>query len=292
MTRRHFLATSALALGSLPAAARESASGRLPAVFTKTMERVSADDLGRRLAAMGVTAIEAPIRRGGHIEPAQAPDKLPAFAEALKEHGVEIAILTSDIGSADDAAERLLKTAADLGIRRYRLAHYRYDLAKPIPPQLADIRAKLADLAAMNRQLGVQGQYQNHRGADFAGAPVWDMLEALEGIDVAQLGLAFDFAHATVEGTTTWELNLRRAAPQVAAVYFKDYRLEGRTWNACPLGKGIVHPQAGALVKQLLPATTPISLHVEYIGGSGEERVKRTLEAMAADLKTLQGWLA
>ena len=256
------------------------------------MEKVPADELGRRLAAIGVRAIEAPIRRGGHIEPHEVPDKLPAFVEALKRHGVEIAILTSDIGQADAGAEKLLQTAADLGIRRYRLVHYRYDLKKAIPPQLVEIRARLVDLAALNRQLGIQGQYQNHRGTDFVGGTIWDMLEALEGIDPAQLGLAFDFAHATVEGTSTWELNLRRAAPQIAAFYFKDYRLEGRTWLACPLGKGIVHPKSAQLVKQLLPEGIPISLHVEYIGGQGEERLRGTLEAMTTDLATLRGWLA
>lgn len=281
-----------LAAASVASAApADGGADRTMAVFTKFLEKVPADELGRRLAELGIRAIEAPIRRGGHIEPHEAPDKLPAFVDALKKHDVEVAILTSDIGKADPAAEALLKTAAKLGIHRYRLTHYRYDLKKSIPAQLAEIRARLVDLAAMNRAIGVQGQYQNHRGADFVGAPIWDILGALEGIDVAEIGLAFDFAHATVEGANAWELNLRRAAPQIAAVYFKDYRLDGRTWNACPLGEGAVNPKSGSLMKSLLPATTPISIHIEYIGGDGEARVKATLDAMKKDLTTLRGWL-
>jgi len=296
MDRRSFLQQSTLALAAtaastLRAEEAPAAVARPRAVFTKFLEALPADDLGARLAAIGVKAIEAPIRAGGHIDPKEVADKLPAFVEGLKKHGVEIAILSSDIGRADPAAESLLRTAAGLGIKRYRLTHYRYDLQKPIAPQLAEIRAKLKDLAAMNRGLGVQGQYQNHRGNNYAGGPIWDMVSALEGIDVAELGLTFDFAHATVEGANAWELNLRRAAPHIAAVYFKDYRLDGRQWNACPLGRGVVNPKAGALVRSLLPPTTPVSLHIEYIGGSGEERVNKTFEAMKADLATLEKWL-
>lgn len=295
MDRRQFLERSALALATcaVPALGADGAAGvpRPRAVFTKTLEKLSADELGAWVAALGVKGIEAPIRAGGHIEPKAAVERLPAFVEGLKKHGVAIDILTSDIGQSDKAGETLLRAAAALGIKRYRLAHYRYDLKKQVAPQLAEVKAKLNDLAAMNRELGVQGQYQNHRGNDYVGGPIWDMVSALEGIDVADLGLAFDFAHATVEGSNAWELNFRRAAPHIAAVYFKDYRLDGRQWNPCPLGQGIVNPKSGSLVKALLPAGTPMSLHVEYVGGAGEERMKKTFEAMKADLATLEKWL-
>jgi sugar phosphate isomerase/epimerase len=296
MQRRQFIERSALALATYAAApafgADEISAVKRPrVVFTKTLEALSADELGERISALGVGGIEAPIRKGGHIEPKDAPDKLPAFVEALKKRNLEITILSSDVGQADKDSETLLRTAAALGIKRYRLTHHHYDLKKPIAPQLADIKAKWQDLAAMNKELGVQGQYQNHRGNTYVGGPIWDTVSALEGIDPAHLGLAFDFAHATVEGSNAWELNLRRAAGHIVAVYFKDYRLEGRQWNPCPLGEGIVNPKAGALVRELLPAGTPISLHVEYIGGSGEERVAKTLEGMRKDLATLEKWV-
>ena len=294
MHRRQFLESSALALAAagvspLLAAENAPAAERPLAVFTKMLEKVPADELAEKIAALGVTGIEAPIRTGGHIAPKDVPDKLPAFAEAFKKRGLEIVILSSDVDQVNDEHEKVLRTAAALGIKRYRLKHYRYDLKKPIAPQLADIQAKLVDIAAMNKELGVQGQYQNHRGNDYAGGPIWDMVSALDGIDPAQLGLAFDFAHATVEGGNAWELNLHRAAPHVVSVYFKDYRLDGRQWNACPLGEGSVNPKSAALVRQLLPATTPISIHIEYV--SGKDHVARTLDAMKNDVATLRKWL-
>jgi sugar phosphate isomerase/epimerase len=294
MHRRHFLESSALALAAagvspLLAAENDPAADRPLAVFTKMLEKVPADELAEKVAALGVTGIEAPVRAGGHIDPKEVADKLPAFAEAFKKRGLEIVILSSDVDQVKPEHETVLRTAASLGIKRYRLKHYNYDLKKPIAPQLADIRAKLIDIAAMNKELGVQGQYQNHRGNNYVGGPIWDMVSALEGIDPAQLGLAFDFAHATVEGGNAWELNLHRAAPHIVAVYFKDYRLDGRQWNPCPLGEGSVNPKAAALVRQLLPATTPISIHIEYI--SGKDHVARMLEAMKNDVATLRKWL-
>lgn len=297
MDRRTFLASTAssIAANTLPAARAEevpSPAKRPRVVFTKGLEKLPFDDLAEKIATLGVTGIEAPIRKGGHIEPKEVPDKLPHFVEALKKRDLEMTILTSDIVRADRDSEALLRVAAGLGIKRYRLGAYEYDLKKPIAPQVQDVRAKLKDLAAMNKEIGIQGQFQNHRGNNRVGSPIWDVIEALDGIDPSALGLAFDFAHATVEGANAWELNLRRAALHVVAVYFKDYRLDGRQWNACPLGEGAVSLKAGKVVSELLSPDTPVSLHIEYINDSGEARVTRTLESMKNDLATLDRWLA
>jgi sugar phosphate isomerase/epimerase len=219
-------------------------------------------------------------------------EKLPAFVAALAKQNLKVIVMASSIRRADKLAETQLRAAKAAGITRYRLEHLKYDLSKPIVPQIANFKAQLTDLAAMNAEIGVQGLYQNHRGNNFVGGPIWDMVGMLEGIDVKHLGMAFDFAHATVEGANAWELNFRRAVPHVVAVYFKDYRLNGRQWSACPLGEGVVQARAAALVKQLLPPTTPISLHIEYIGGTGEDRVRGTLAAMRSDLATLDVWFA
>ena len=133
MNRRQFLERSALALaatGVSPLLAAENAppaSDRPLAVFTKMLEKVPADELAEKVAALGVTGIEAPIRAGGHIEPKDVADKLPAFAEAFKKRGLQIVILSSDVDQVSDEHEKVLRTAASLGIKRYRLKHYNYD---------------------------------------------------------------------------------------------------------------------------------------------------------------------
>lgn len=145
-------------------------------------------------------------------------------------------------------------------------------------------------MAALNREIGIQGLYQNHRGKNYVGGPIWDMVGMLEGIDAKDLGMAFDFAHAAVEGANAWEMNFRRALPHIGAVFFKDYRIQGKQRQACPLGEGMVDPLAGKLVTKLLPLKIPVAIHIEYVKGG--DVVKNTVAAMAKDLDTLGKWLA
>lgn len=70
--------------------------------------------------------------------------------------------------------------------------------------------------------------------------------------------------------------------------FFKDYKLVGRNWQACPLGVGAVDPQAGKLVSKLLPPEIPVSIHVEYIRNAG---VRQTCDAMARDIEAVRKWL-
>ncbi len=292
MKRRNFLSSVSLAgLGVMAgdrAWAAEEEAGREIAVFTKFLEKMPFDSLAERIAALGVAGLEAPLRKGGHIEPEQMAEKLPGFVEALAKKDLKVVVMASSIDKVDKAglAEKQLRAAAAAGITKYRLAHLFYDLKKPIKPQLAELTAQLKDLAALNKEIGIQGLYQNHRGPNFVGGPIWDMVGILDEIATPELGLAFDFAHATVEGSNAWQMNFRRALPHIGAVFIKDYKLEGKTWKACPLGEGAVNPSVGKLISQMLPKNVPISIHIEY--ANGEEMI---IEAMRNDLATLRGWL-
>ena len=59
----------------------------------------------------------------------------------------------------------MLRTARDLGIERYRLGFYTYDLNQPIIPHLMEVQPVMRDIADMNRELGIAAMYQNHCGA-------------------------------------------------------------------------------------------------------------------------------
>ncbi len=271
--------------------AAEETPGREIAVFTKFLENLSYDELAAAIAPLGVAGLEAPLRKGGAIQPEELAEKLPAFVAALAKKDLRVVIMASSINGVDKKglAEKQLDAAAKSGIKKYRLEHLKYDLSKPIKPQVANFKAQLTDLAALNKETGVQGLYQNHRGNNYVGGPIWDMVGMLEDIDPAHLGMAFDFAHATVEGANAWELNFRRALPHIGAVFFKDYKLNGRNWQACPIGEGVVKPESGKLVTKLLPKEIPVSIHIEYVKGG--DVAKKTVEAMGNDVATVRKWL-
>ena len=261
------------------------------AVFTKYLEKLSYDKLADAIAPLGIAGIEAPLRRGGHIEPTDLATKLPAFVQALAKKDLKVVVMASSINKVDKAglAEKQLRAAAAAGIKKYRLAHLRYDLSKPIKPQIADFTAQLKDLAEMNKEIGIQGLYQNHRGQNYVGGPIWDMAHMLDQIGIKELGMAFDFAHATVEGANAWQVNFRRALPHIGAVFFKDYKLQGNKWLKCPLGEGLVDPKAGKLVTKMLPKHIPISLHIEYL--QKDDSTAQRTQAMKNDIATLKKWL-
>jgi hypothetical protein len=71
--------------------------------------------------------------------------------EAIRAAGLETPMITTGIVDVTTPhAEALVRTAAKLGIQRYRWGGFRYDTAKPIDAQIAEFRAKSQELA-LNR---------------------------------------------------------------------------------------------------------------------------------------------
>jgi sugar phosphate isomerase/epimerase len=260
-------------------------------VFTKPFQSLSYDELADRIAALGVDGIEVPVRDKGHIQPAEVPDELPKMVEALKKRRLEITILTSDIHRVDQPhAEATLRTAAKLGIQRYRMRYYRYDLRRPILDQLAEIRPMVKDLVALNHELGISAVYQNHAGPTILGAPLWDLHALIQDYPIAQIGSAFDIRHATVEGGQCWPIQLKLLLPHINAVCVKDFRWDGRRPDNVPLGEGRVDRRFFALLRES-DYRAPISLHEEYLDHRDPKLVPEHLAAIRRDLDTLRTWL-
>ncbi|RFC47451.1 MAG: Sugar phosphate isomerase/epimerase [Verrucomicrobia bacterium] len=293
-SRREFLQT--LPLGGLWAMPGFATEEKFRIVtFTKSFQDLSHEALSDAIAGTGLDGIEVAVRPKGHIEPDRVEEELPKLVTALRARNLVLEVMTSGINqiSREQRTESILRAAAGLGIPRYRLAYYKYDLGRPVRAQLDEIRPRLADLAALNKELGIQGVYQNHAGRDYVGAPVWDMHDLVRDLDPAAMAIAFDIGHATVEGASSWEIDFQLCRPNLGIVYVKDYLVNGRTKQGVPLGQGGVDPKFFAMLAGLSPRL-PISLHVEYIPDEapGPERTRKHLEAIRRDLGTLRGLLA
>lgn len=260
-------------------------------VFTKPFNSLSFDQLAESMQALGVDGIEAPIRKGGHIEPQEVPDRLPQLVDALRKRGLEITVMTSDINDPNDPlTHRILLTAARLGIKRYRMKYFNYDLKKPIEKQIQEWRPLVKDLAAINREVGMTGIYQNHAGENLLGAAIWDLKLLLEGIPVEDIGVAYDIRHATVEGGMSWPATFQMIRPHIDTVCVKDFRWANGKPDNVPLGQGQVSQRFFGMLAET-GFQGPISLHEEYLDHQKPELVPKHLEAIKADLATLNGWL-
>ncbi len=294
-TRRTFLRNlSATALASaLPAAAAEQKKNTV-CFFTKHLQGLSFDDIASLGAEAGFNGVEAPIRPKGHIEPEKVVDELPKFVEALKKQGMEMTIMTSGINevSKEQHTEEVLRTAAKLGVKRFRMNYYKYDLKQPIWEQLQAVRPKIKDLVALCKEIGIQPMFQNHSGKDYFGAPVWDIFSIMREYPAADFSFAYDILHSTCEGGLSWPLEFNLVKDHIGAAYFKDFKWDGRKLVTVPIGEGQVDPAYGKMLMKT-GYSGPISLHLEYLKGDPKDAavLKEFREAHTRDMKTLSGWL-
>ena len=256
--------------------------------FVKFLQTMDNETLARTIAELGFDGIEATIRDNGQVLPERVVDELPKLVEALAKHRLEITVMASSVNRVDQPhTEKVFRTAASLGVKKYRMAYYRYDAKRPIISQLDSFKPALLELAALNRELGMTAVYQNHSGNRIVGASVGDLRYLLQDVDPQDVGVAFDIRHATVEGGSAWPIDFGVVRPYLGAVYVKDFVWDGRKPKNVPLGQGRVDSAFFPLIKRS-GFEGPISLHVEYLPHAGSEE---NTAALKNDLRTLKSLL-
>lgn len=296
-SRRDFLQTGALAAAALgiPAQAAPAAAPSKYKIigFSKPFAEMTPDQTADLVAEVGWDGIECPVRqKAGQIAPERVEEDLPKMVEALKKRGKEVTIVATEITRLDPLAEKILRTTAGLGIKKYRFGFAKYKKDKPIPETLGEVGAALKELAAFNGELGIQGGWQNHSGADYVGAPIWDIWSVIRDLPPAQIGMCFDIGHATLEGGLSWPIQARLMEPYFVAVFVKDFRWEktDKGWQPrwCNVGDGAVKKSFFTDLKKS-PFAGPICQHHEYAGlGTGAEMIAN----FKKDLAALRDWLA
>jgi len=283
------LGAAPLGAAPLGAAPRPPRTNNALCAFVKFLQTMDNDTLARTIAESGFDGIEATVRDKGQVLPEHVVDELPKLVEALAKQNLDITVMASSVNRVDQPhTEKVLRTAAGLGVKNYRMAYYRYDTDRPIISQLDALKPALLELAALNRELGLTAVYQNHAGNRIVGASLWDLRYLLHDVDPQDVSVAFDIRHATVEGGLAWPIDFGVIRPHLGAVYVKDFVWDGRKPKNVPLGKGRVDPAFFQQLKQSKFAG-PISLHVEYLPHAGLEE---NTAALKHDLKTLKSLLA
>jgi sugar phosphate isomerase/epimerase len=275
------------------------------AIFSKHLQFLEGPDLVRAAAEMGFNCIDLTVRAGGHVNPARAAEDLPPLVGLIRQHGLEVPMVTTDIVDASSPnARTVLKTMAALGIRYYRWGGFKYRDEQPLARQFEEFRRRSAQLAALNAEYKVCAMYHTHSGVGLVGAPVWDIYEIIKDLDPDAVAINYDVGHATVEGGLGgWIDSFRLADSRIRGVAFKDFiwQKDAKThWEPAwvPLGQGMVRLPAFC---SMLAASTfdgPVQLHFEYpLGGANDGKRQLTISreqvfsAMRRDLRQLQSYL-
>ncbi len=271
-----------------------------PCLFTKPLGNRTVEKLPAILHELGVNAIDLTCRAGGHVLPERAADDLPAAMELFRTAGITVPMITTGItDAAEPHAEAIIRTAGQLGIRYVKPGYYPYGDLRRILPRVAEVKARLRDLAALCVSHKVHLGFHTHSGAN-VGAALWDAWAVLEGVPAESAGCYYDLRHATVEGGDRgWEIGLNLLAPRITLLAVKDFiwaKQEKGGWKPqdVPLGTGMCrHDQALARMKEMKFAG-PVSLHCEYCSPSiavGSDADRQALVHIRNDWQNLGGLL-
>ena len=302
-TRREFVGTVAAA-GAYAAVSSTFAKAAVdkPAIcfFSKHLPDLDGRGLARALKPLGFGGVDLTVRPKGHVEPARVRELLPVFVNGIREEGLEVPMITTDLHAGDEpAAAATLETAAALKIPFFKPGYYYYAFVD-VRKELADAAAKIRSLAALSVKHRVRLGFHNHAG--YVGGGVWDIAPAIDGLDRDWrdwVGYYFDVRHAVVEGGDGgWRSAFNLAAPRLQMIALKDFYWEKNagTWRQqnCPIGEGMVpwKPFFAALAKSGFNG--PVSLHLEYAipGATPAAIQENTLAAAARDLAFVKKGLA
>lgn len=266
-------------------------------VFSKHIQWLEYGPMAEAAADIGFTGIDLTVRPKGHVLPENVKRDLPKAVKAIQKNGLEAVMMTTAISDPDDpATEAILKTAADLGIRYYRMGWIPYEKGISLGENLSSIKNRLEKLAKLNEEAGIKGAYQNHAGDKF-GAALWDLAQILDEMDTQWIGCQYDIRHGKVEGANTWPITLQRIGKYINTLDIKDFVWEetdkGFRVKNVPLGEGIVDFNSYLGMISEMKIQAPFSIHYEYDLGGAEHGQRENLKlspeeifaAMRKDLK-------
>lgn len=272
-------------------------------VFSKHLQWLNYQDMAVAAAEIGFDGVDLTVRAKGHVLPERVAQDLPKAVAAVRKAGLEVYVISTDIDDASDPlTDKILKTAADLGIFTYRTGWFNYKKNLDIPANIEIFKAKFAGLQEINRKYGMHADYQNHSGEDF-GSSIWDLWLSIKDLDPRYIGSQYDIYHATVAGAHSWPVGLELLHKFVHTTDIKDFRWELREgkWELTPvpLGEGMVDlgKYLGLVKKYNIPG--PITLHCDYRSGGSESGATTltipgsdVLKAIKKDLMVLKELLA
>lgn len=301
-TRREFVQTIAAGAvaatwpSTLEAQAAPGFRGTL-CFFSKHLPRLDGRGLGRALKPLGFGGVDLTVRPGGHVEPARVARDLPRYLDGIRQEGLAVPFITTELTSdADPAARPTLETAAALKIPLFKTGYYRYAFVDARKEVEAAGR-KLRGLGLLSAASGVHLGFHNHAG--YIGGGVWDVVPIIDSMDPKTSGYYFDVRHAVVEGGDGgWRSAFQVAAPRLAMIALKDFFWQktptGWRVQNCPMGEGMVNWKSYFAMLAKTGFHGPVSLHLEYEvpGATPDAEEANMLAAAARDLAFVKARLA
>lgn len=313
--RRNFLKTisgAGLGLSVLPLSAKSlessknilEGSGKIEeiCVFSKHLQFLDYDEMAETAAEIGFDGVDLAVRPGGHVLPENVEKDLPRAVKAVEKAGLKVPMMTTAITDPKEfSSQATLGTAANEGIKLYRMGYLKYDFEKGVDKTLDTYKPLIEELVKINDFFEIKGNYQNHDGTNI-GAAIWDLWTLFREHDNEWIGIQYDIRHNTVEGGRSWPVDLQLVADYVHSLVLKDFKwgtIDGK-WRVIntPIGEGMVDfPKFLEIIREK-KIGGPVSMHFEYPltdrpieEMDPEEAKKQVMKIMKKDLEAAREFL-
>ncbi|HET7215012.1 MAG TPA: sugar phosphate isomerase/epimerase family protein [Terriglobia bacterium] len=280
VSRREFLqVSSAGALGGAVALHASDAAAAAPAaggpfrgilcLFSKPVPQLNWKELAESTKRAGFGGVDLTVRSEGHVLPERAETDLPKAVEAIRNTGLEVPMITTELLSADDPTARpIISTASKLHIPYLKPGYYHYKLVN-VQEEVAEAGRRFSTLVDLAKDHGIQVGYHNH--PHYIGEAIWDMARVIEPLDPQWSGFYYDLCQATIEGGESgWRVSTNLVTPRLKMVAAKDFlwkQSAPHRWHAvvCPMGDGMSRWKEFFQILAKTDFHGPVSYQHEYL---------------------------
>ena len=230
MDRRQFLQTSSLALSAAAVGSAAFAQGAAPTksglvVYSKQLQWLrTPQDVATAVVDIGLEKLDLTVTAyPGHVDPAKAKTDLPAFVAALKQRGIAVPMITTQIVDADSPnAEAILDAASSAGVTHYVWGGLTYQTGTPYQAQLDALKPRVQKLAKLNEKYKIKGLYHPVAGATNVGSSFLDILDVLKTVNPQFTAVQYDTASLLQPVRDVFVSHMRLGAPYIGGVALND----------------------------------------------------------------------
>jgi sugar phosphate isomerase/epimerase len=250
-------------------------------MFSKHLQDMDVPAAGRAIKELGFDGVELTVRPNGHVVPERVAEDLPRAVDALRDIGLDVPAIVTDIKGKDAPYARdVCATAAKVGATHLRNTAWHYRPIGHIREEIEAARQNAKDLEALGREHGLRFCVHAHSGNTLTamGGLFWYLLA---DTDPRYVAASFDLGHLTAEGGIGgWVQSIDLFQDRIGILAVKSFgwfsepdpRAGGRRWTPklVPLQQGTVQWQrAFQLLRQVgwdAGGNALVSLHSEYQG--------------------------
>ena len=275
--------------------------------YSRTMHWLrKPEEVAQLCHEIGNTTIDLTVRAyPGHVVPDRVKTDLPPFVKRLRENGINVTVMASDIVSANAPdAEAILDTASSLGVHHHWWRGMMVDPSLMYRQQIESLKPRVAAWARLNERYGMKGMY--HPTGSF-GSGFADIMELVRNFDPRYISIQYDTGNFQQINQQILAQHLRIAGPYLGGIAFKDFVFEknapgagtnpagggwpknGWAWRQVPVGTGVLDlPLIVQTLKQV-GFDGPVECQPEWpeLGGAntGGEKITISREEFIALLK-------